>query len=230
MLVTWPVPGGWLERLGAPPEEIEGRSRRIARELAEARWEGLDAEVAAAIVYASGDPSLIDSISVRGPLELETRASVGECTPHSGQDRSSRPRMHAHAVRVLVDVGMVKVGLRFSGESAVAVEAPGAAELAVRSRTTRTAAGVRLLWEEFGAGGLVVVGNAPTALLAALDLAQAAPPRLLVACCPGFTLAEAAKAALVESGLPHVAVRGTRGGSGLAAAAANVLLRAGDGS
>jgi precorrin-8X/cobalt-precorrin-8 methylmutase len=203
--MTWPVPGGWLSRLGAPPEAIERRSRGIAREMAGARLEGAAAEVAAAIVYASGDPALLDSISIRGPLEL------GE-------------------LPVLVDVGMVRAGLRFSGETAVAVEAPGAAELAARTGTTRAAAGVKLLWEEFGAGGLVVVGNAPTALLAALDLAQAAPPRLVVASCPGFTLAEAAKAALVESGLPHVAVCGTRGGSGLAAAAANVLLRMADGS
>lgn len=200
MLVTWPLPGGWLERLGSGPAAIEARSRGIARELAAAKWRGIEAELAAAVVYAGGDPSLLESISIRGPV------------PGS-------------PARVLADVGMVWTGLRGVHTPAVAAEAPGAADLAQQTGTTRSAAGMRLLWDEFGREGLVVVGNAPTALLAALDLATEAPPAFVIATCPGFTLAEAAKNALLESGLPHLAVVGTRGGSGLAAAAANVLLR-----
>lgn len=198
--MTWPLPGGWLERLGSGPATIEARSRGIARELAARRWRGIEAELAAAIVYAGGDGSLLESIS------------IGAGVP-------------GPPARVLADVGMVWAGLRGVEAGAVAAEAPGAAELAQQTGTTRSAAGMRLLWDGFGRDGLVVVGNAPTALLAALDLASEAPPAFVIATCPGFTLAEAAKDALVESGLPHLAVLGTRGGSGLAAAAANVLLR-----
>jgi precorrin-8X/cobalt-precorrin-8 methylmutase len=198
--MTWPVPRGWLERLGSRPAAIEDRSRGIARDLAAGRWRGIEAELAAAVVYAGGDPGLLESISISGRVP-------------------SRPP------RVLADVGMVGAGLRGAFDGAVAVEAPGAAGLALRTGTTRSAAGMRLRWDEFARDGLVVVGNAPTALLAALDLASAAPPAFVIATCPGFTLAEAAKSALVESGLPHLAVLGTRGGSGLAVAAANVLLR-----
>lgn len=198
--MTWPRPGGWLERLGSGPVAIEARSRGIARDLAAGRWGGIEAELAAAVVYAGGDRRLLESISIGGPIP-------------------GRPG------RVLADVGMVQAGLRGARAGAVAAEAQGAAELAGQTGTTRSAAGVRLLWERFGRDNLVVVGNAPTALLAALDLAAEAPPAFLIATCPGFTLAEAAKQALVESGLPHLAVLGTRGGSGLAAAAANVLLR-----
>ncbi len=193
-----------MARLGSEPDVIEARSRAIARELAAARWTGIEAELAAAVVYASGDPALLESISIRGPVQI-------------------RPE------RVLADVGMVRAGLRGTFAGAVAAEAAGAEELAHRSGTTRSAAGVSLLWEEFGRDRLVLVGNAPTALLAALDLASTSPPAFVIATCPGFTLAEVAKAALVESGLPHLAVLGTRGGSGLAAAAANVLLRQPDG-
>ena len=198
--MTWPVPGGWLERLGSEPTTIEDRSRGIARRLAAGRWQGIEAELAAAVVYAGGDPALLESISIQGLVQ-------------------------GGPARVLADVGMVGAGLRGAFAGAVAAEAPGAAGLARRAGTTRSAAGMRLYWDEFARGGLVVVGNAPTALLAALDLAPAAPPAFVIATCPGFTLAQAAKDALVESGLPHLAVLGTRGGSGLAAAAANVLLR-----
>jgi precorrin-8X/cobalt-precorrin-8 methylmutase len=200
VLVTWPLPGGWLERLGSGPSSIEARSRGIARDLAAGSWRGFEAELAAAVVYAGGDPSLLESISIGGPVSGPTE-------------------------RVLTDVGMVRAGLRGVFSGAVAAEALGAAELAQKTGTTRTAAGMRLLWEAFGRDGLVVVGNAPTALLAALDLAAQAPPLFVIATCPGFTLAEAAKNALVESGLPCLVLLGTRGGSGLAAAAANVLLR-----
>jgi precorrin-8X/cobalt-precorrin-8 methylmutase len=189
-----------LERLGAGPDTIEARSRGIARELAAGRWQGIESELAAAVVYAGGDPSLLDSIAIRGQV----------------------PRSPA---RVLADVGMVWTGLRGVHTRAVAAEAPGAADLAQHTGTTRSAAGMRVLWEEFGRDGLVIVGNAPTALLAALDLATEARPAFVIATCPGFTLAEVAKSGLLESGLPHLAVLGTRGGSGLAAAAANVLLR-----
>ena len=39
-LSRWPVPGGLLERLGLPPEEVEGRSRQVARELVGGSWQG----------------------------------------------------------------------------------------------------------------------------------------------------------------------------------------------
>lgn len=198
--MTWPVPGGWLERLGAGPAVIEARSRGIAADLAAARWSGVESQLAAAVVYAGGDPGLLESISIGGQVPTG-------------------------AERVLADVGMIRAGLRGAAAVAVAVEAAGAAELAHQTGTTRSAAGMRLLWDEFGRDGLVVIGNAPTALLATLDLASKAPPAFVIATCPGFTLAETAKSALAESGLSHLVVRGTRGGSGLAAAAANVLLR-----
>lgn len=197
--MTWPVPGGWLDRLGAPPEAIEERSRGLALDAVAGRWSGRAAELAAAVVYAAGDPDLASGLSIR---------------------LGSVPTPRA----VLADIGMVAAGLRSSLAVGVATRAEGAHELAAAGRTTRAAAGTALLWEEFGRDGLVVVGNAPTALLAVLDLAATARPAFVVATCPGFTLAEAAKAALAASGLPHLAVLGTRGGSGVAAAAANTVL------
>lgn len=209
-LSRWPVPGGLLDRLGLPPEAIEARSRRAARQLVGERWPEAEAELAASLVYASGDPGLVQEIRFGGDPVASARAALDA------------------GAAVLVDVSMVGAGVRLPrGRSLeVAIRLPGAEETARRSGTTRAAAGILTGWDAFGAGGVVAVGNAPTALLAVLDLAgRCGPPACVIATCPGFSLAAEAKQALVSSGLPHVVVAGTRGGSGLAAAAVNFLLQ-----
>jgi precorrin-8X/cobalt-precorrin-8 methylmutase len=205
----WPVPGGLLARLGRPPGEIEALSRALADAAAAGGWPEDDARLVAACLYAAGDLELVSRIGVGGGL-----AAAGGAALRLGRG-------------VLVDVEMVRVGAtRLAGDVAVAVAQPGAVELARRSGTTRAAAGMRLAWDAYGAGGVVVAGNAPTAVLAAIDLAATrGAPACVIATCPGFTLAEEAKAALAASGLPHLVVRGSRGGAGLAAAALNALAR-----
>jgi precorrin-8X/cobalt-precorrin-8 methylmutase len=92
--------------------------------------------------------------------------------------------------------------------------------------TTRSAAAVEL-WRERLAGAVVAIGNAPTALFRLLELlADGAPPPALVLGFPvGFVGAVEAKDALIAHRpvVPHVTLRGRRGGSGLAAAAVNAL-------
>jgi glutamyl-tRNA reductase len=206
---AWPLPGGLLERRGKPPVDIETRSRALAAAAVAASWSGSDAELAASCVYASGDPEVVSQLSIRGePAErgVEALRSGG---------------------RVLVDTAMARVGAtRIRADLVTAVEVEGAAELAARADTTRAAAGVRLAWDEYGRDGIVVVGNAPTALLATIDLAEArGAPACVIATCPGFTLAEESKDALAHSGLPHFAVLGTRGGTGMAVAVLNAIGR-----
>jgi precorrin-8X/cobalt-precorrin-8 methylmutase len=204
-LTRWPVPGGLLDRWGMPPEEIEARSRGVARRLVDGRWRGEEAELAATILYAGGDPALAEALRFGGDPVVSARLAL------SG------------GAGLLVDVGMVAAGIRPWPDRRLAV----AIELAASGDgLTRAAAGIKAGWDGWGAGGVVVVGNAPTALLAALDLAgTCGAPACVIATCPGFSIASEAKEALFASGLPHVAVAGTRGGSGLAAAALNFLLR-----
>ena len=87
---------------------------------------------------------------------------------------------------------------------------------------TRSAAAVRLAYEEVGPGAVWVVGCAPTALfeLVALD----ARPALVVGLPVGFVGAAESKQALRESGLPAVSNVSEKGGSAVAAAALNALL------
>jgi precorrin-8X/cobalt-precorrin-8 methylmutase len=208
-LSRWPVPGGYLDRLGLPPREMERRSRRAAAALVDGRWRGREAELAAGLVYAGGDGGLVELLRFGGDPVGSARAALAGGAP------------------LLVDVAMVRAGIRLppGRRLAVAVQQPRAAAVAERSGVTRAAAGVLEAWPDFGVGGVVAVGNAPTALLAVLDLARTGgPPACVVATCPGLNLASEAKEALAEAGLPFAIVAGTRGGSGLAAAAVNVLL------
>jgi len=135
--------------------------------------------------------------------------------------RAGRAALLAGAPLVC-DTRMVAGGVT-RREATVPLLDPRAAELAAAEGITRTAAAMRLAVAETGAGGVWVVGNAPTALF---ELLERPPhePALIVGLPVGFVGAAEAKAALAASGLPFVANRGEKGGSAVAAAAINALL------
>lgn len=93
-----------------------------------------------------------------------------------------------------------------------------------RDGLTRSAAAIRLAYDEVGPGAVWAIGNAPTALEELLRLD--AHPALVVGLPVGFVGAVEAKQALRESGLPSVTNAGEKGGSPVAAAAVNALLYA----
>jgi precorrin-8X/cobalt-precorrin-8 methylmutase len=74
---------------------------------------------------------------------------------------------------------------------------------------------------------VVAIGNAPTALLALLDLIEhdGIRPALVVGMPVGFVRAAESKAELMKHQTPYITIEGTRGGSTLAAATVNALLR-----
>jgi len=168
----------------------------------------------ARLVYAAGDPSLIDSV----------RYSASAIEAIVAALRSG--------ARLFVDVRMVAAGLsvgilaELGVECTVAVDSPDAARIAEREGITRSAAGMLALGSALD-GAVVAIGNAPTALLALLDLAseRVARPAAVIGCPVGFVAAAESKDALAASDLPHITILGTRGGSALAAAAVNLLAR-----
>lgn len=103
------------------------------------------------------------------------------------------------------------------------MEIGGRAEMGVN---TRTAAGMRNLGGKLD-GAIVVIGNAPTALFALLELIDdgSIRPALIVGMPVGFVKAAESKLELMKRDIPYITVTGTRGGSALAAAAVNSLLR-----
>jgi precorrin-8X/cobalt-precorrin-8 methylmutase len=133
---------------------------------------------------------------------------------------------------VLCDSAMVAAGITRSRLPAAnqvicTLTDPRVPELAARLGTTRSAAAVEL-WRDHLDGAVVAVGNAPTALFRLLEmLAAAGPggprPAAVIGVPVGFVGAAESKAALAASSVPHLVVRGRRGGSAMASAAVNAL-------
>ena len=76
-------------------------------------------------------------------------------------------------------------------------------------------------------GGVVVIGNAPTALLEVVDMVRegAARPALVVGMPVGFVQAAESKAELETVAIPYITNRGRKGGSPAAAAIINALFK-----
>jgi precorrin-8X/cobalt-precorrin-8 methylmutase len=143
----------------------------------------------------------------------------------------SARRALAAGAPVLVDSVMVAAGIRRDRLPAdnlirCTLREPGVAGRAAAGSTTRSAAAVEL-WRDCLRGAVVAIGNAPTALFRLLELLdEGAPlPAVVLAFPVGFIGAAEAKEALIgrEPAVPHIALRGRRGGSALAAAAVNAL-------
>ena len=137
----------------------------------------------------------------------------------------------AHGAPILCDSSMVAAGItaaRLPADNRVVslVADPGAADLAQRRATTRSAAGVEL-WADRLAGSVLAIGNAPTALFRLLELIdEGAPaPVSLLGGPVGFVGSAQSKTALVANprGMEYLVVRGRRGGSAMAAAAVNAI-------
>ena len=98
---------------------------------------------------------------------------------------------------------------------------------------TRSAVGMQKSWLDLthqfqgNCSPIVLIGSAPTALIALLDLiAQGAqPPSLIIGMPVGFVSVIESKERLFQSGLPYISLHGSRGGASLAAAAINALMR-----
>jgi precorrin-8X/cobalt-precorrin-8 methylmutase len=196
------------------PEAIYRASFAAIRR--EAPIEALPREMqalATRLVHACAMPDILDEL-----------ASTPDAT---GAGR----RALAAGAPVLVDSLMVAAGIRrdrLPADNPVlcTLREPGIAERAAADSTTRAAAAVEL-WRDHLRGAVVAIGSAPTALFRLLELLdEGAPvPAVVLAFPVGFVGAAEAKEALIgrEPAVPHIALRGRRGGSALAAAAVNAL-------
>jgi precorrin-8X/cobalt-precorrin-8 methylmutase len=119
---------------------------------------------------------------------------------------------------VVADVQMVAAGITTRESVCFIREAQGSSAL------TRSAAAIRMAYEQVGPGAVYVIGCAPTALFEIVEGAYA--PALVIGLPVGFVGASESKLALRESGLPAVSNTTEKGGSAVASAALNALLYA----
>ena len=207
-----------VEKYALLPEEIDRQSLvmvadSLQGDAAAARLPEAERYVLHRIVRAEGDPA----------IAADVRFSDGAVDAALASLRDVR--------RVVTDVRMVQVGIsraalgRRGVETACLIDAPEVAERARREGTTRSVAAVRELAPQMD-GAVLAIGNAPTALLALLDLIDAGQvsPAAVIGMPVGFVACPESKAELAARNVPHITILGRRGGSSAAAATVNALL------
>ncbi len=204
-----------VEKYALLPDEIDRRSIEVV-EASLPQLDGLTAEeryVVCRIVRAEGD--------------LEIAKAVGFSPGAVGFGIAA---IKAKA-GVVTDVRMVEVGISKAllGKCGLTthcqIDTPNTAERAKSDGTTRSVAAIRELAPHLN-GAIAVVGNAPTALLALLDLVREgrALPALVIGMPVGFIACSESKAELAKADVPYISIWDRRGGSSAAAATVNALL------
>ena len=202
-MVTWPAttPGG--------VHPIEAESYRILRSRIDlSRLPRLSRDVTERIIHASAD------FDYATDLVCDEEALTAAADALAG------------GAAVVADVAMVAAGI--TGCPVVCkISEPLTQRLARTANITRSAAAVRLAFGEVGPGAVWVVGCAPTALHEIL--ARDVEPAFVIGLPVGFVGAAESKDALRASGLRALTNVSEKGGSAVAAAALNALLRAATG-
>ncbi|MDR3088743.1 MAG: precorrin-8X methylmutase [Desulfobulbaceae bacterium] len=197
------------------PEDIEKESFRIIfAELGPHSFDAATLSIVQRVIHATGDFSFAEN------LHFSADAIVRGITAlRQGKD-------------ILTDVTMVKAGIskamfaRWHGAIRCGVDDPAVAAAAKRYQRTRSQVAMERLLDE--SVGIVAIGNAPTALLQIIDMLDGFAPRkapLVIGTPVGFVNAAESKDLLIASGRCHIACRGRKGGSPVAAAIVNALLR-----
>jgi precorrin-8X/cobalt-precorrin-8 methylmutase len=127
---------------------------------------------------------------------------------------------------IYVDIRMVEAGVVKKGHNSPVITAIGRGDdLAEREGITRTSAGFRKLTDDLS-GSIVVIGNAPSALLTVCELIEKgeAKPALVIGVPVGFVNAAESKERLREIAIPSISTEGTRGGTPIAVAAINEII------
>ncbi|AKU17804.1 precorrin-8X methylmutase [Luteipulveratus mongoliensis] len=196
--------------------EIYRQSFATIRAEADAAHLPADAEkVAVRIIHASGQVDLAADLRITDDFVAAARTALAAGAP------------------ILTDANMVASGVtraRLPRDNDVVclLRDERVPLLAKEFGTTRSAAAVSL-WGERLAGSVVAIGNAPTALFHLLELLAdgAAPPAAVIGVPVGFIGAAESKEALESYAprVPHLTVRGRRGGSAMAASALNAIAQ-----
>lgn len=183
---------------------IEAESyRRLGDRVDLSAWSSGPRAVVARVIHASAD------------LDFATTMVVDEAAVDAGV-----AALRAGAA-VIADVEMVRAGMPSLGACCHLGDVADGGEL------TRAAAGLRLAAHRHPAGAVVVVGCAPTALVEAVQLIESGrfSPALLIGLPVGFVGAAESKELARACVVPSITNVGEKGGSAVAAAAANALTR-----
>ena len=202
------ITGNTYIDLGATTGEaygISARSRSLARKVLGDG--GYEDRIRQRCSIAVGDFSMAELIRFRhDPVNSGLKALAGKAP-------------------VIVDIRMVQVGIQKAGhESPVLCALDYGSDIAKDRDITRTSAGMIALADRID-GSIVVIGNAPSALLAVCGMIrEGMTPALVIGSAVGFVNAAESKEELVALDVPSISVEGTRGGTPVAVAALNEII------
>ncbi len=167
------------------------------------------------LVHTSGDFSVPDDIYISdGAIESAHRAIKDKAV-------------------LVTDVTMVQSGFKRQLINALqlvtysAVHSEEAYHMAKIQNITRSAAGIRLAWQKFGNDVILAIGDAPTAVMEAINLIETQNwrPYLVIGIPVGFIGTEACKTRLKTClRVPRITNTGTKGGSPWASTILNALI------
>jgi precorrin-8X/cobalt-precorrin-8 methylmutase len=126
---------------------------------------------------------------------------------------------------IITDIRMVQVGIQKKGHRSEVLCALDFGADIVRERgITRSSAGFIALKDRLP-GSIVVIGNAPSALLSLCSMVkEGVRPAAIIGAPVGFVNAAESKALLRTVDIPSISSEGTRGGTPVAVAAANECI------
>ena len=199
----------------SPPETIEQRSMAIVESiLPPLRLPEEERTIVKRLVHTTGDRHLASLVKFHPKVTTVALSAI-----QSGRPIFTDVRM----VAVAIDQNLAK---KFGCSIYCALDKPEAIRVAQEEGSTRTAATFRLLNKELDKA-IVAIGNSPTALLTLTELIvkKKVTPAIIIGTPVGFIQATEAKEELMKLDIPYITVEGTRGGSAIAAATVNALLR-----
>jgi precorrin-8X/cobalt-precorrin-8 methylmutase len=191
--------------------EIAAKSREIVRSLIDEKTKNLTPEeksIVERIVHSTADPEYADITRISADFVQKSLEAISQ-----GKD-------------ILTDISMVKAGInKYSGKIKCYINDERAIELARTTETTRAAAAMEVAANE-SFDGVVVIGNAPTALWKVMELIETGSMNVhsVIGVPVGFVGAAESKKALQETLIPNLVTEGPKGGTPVAVAAVNSLI------
>jgi precorrin-8X/cobalt-precorrin-8 methylmutase len=197
------------------PEEIERRSFEIISEiLGERRFPAFQEAIVKRVIHTTADFDFADHIMISADAEERAFQSIKA------------------GCNIVTDTKMAAAGInrkgfsRFGGEVVCYMDDVEVAQAALQRKITRSAVCMEKAVEDKN-NRIFAIGNAPTALIRLVELIKegAAKPDLVIGVPVGFVNVVESKELLKASGAPYIVAEGRKGGSNVAAAIVNAVVK-----